>query len=324
MNVECTHLHLMLYACLDFVSGRITYSTKRYIKHNPQAMINGPNCLSPLRKIVFLFLFCIALFHHDIFIRAFVISTFPAPFPSSFSSITSISQTTGSSRINLAKDSSRLSDLSDFGATDFDELEKEVYASTQAKMDVQRLKNTLVQKESSSSTKDDPQKTAIMAAQWKISLAAASFVSTFFEVSTKSNLSITAIVFVTVFFVANQDPLEEEGAAGALARLLGRVTIQSVETSKPKLKAIARAAISTGNDDRKEVINLLQQRIEVLEDENTKLEQWKEQRTAADSLLSQYGVEELKAMARQNNLPVGGTKIQLLMLLLKNQILIPM
>ncbi|OEU16834.1 hypothetical protein FRACYDRAFT_239427 [Fragilariopsis cylindrus CCMP1102] len=120
------------------------------------------------------------------------------------------------------------------------------------------------------------------------------------------------------------DPLEEEGAAGALARLLGRVTIQSVETSKPKLKAIARAAISTGNDDRKEVINLLQQRIEVLEDENTKLKQWKEQRTAADSLLSQYGVEELKAMARQNNLPVGGTKIQLLMLLLKNQILIPM
>jgi hypothetical protein len=285
------------------------------IKHNPQAMINCSNCLSSLRKIVFLFLFRIALFHHDVFIRAFVINT---------SSTTSIIQTSMSTRVNFSKDPSRLSDLSDFGATNFDELEKEVYASTQYKMDVQRLKNTLVEKESSSSVKDDPQKTAIMAAQWKISLAAASFVSTFFEVSTKSNLSITALVFVTVFFVANQDPLEEEGAAGALARLLGRVTIQSVETSKPKLKAIARAAISTGDDDRKEVINLLQQRIEVLEDENTKLKQWKEQRTAADSLLSQYGVEELKAMARQNNLPVGGTKIQLLMLLLKNQILIPM
>jgi len=236
-----------------------------------------------------------------------VIHKYPTPFPSTFSYTTSIQQ----------------SDLTCIGATDFDELEKEVYASTQAKMDVQRLKDTLAEKESSS-TKDNPQVTAIMAAQWKISLAAASFVSTFYEVSTKSNLSITAVVFLTVFFIANQDPLEEKGFAGALARLLGRLTIESVETSKPKLKAMARAAISTDNDDREKVITLLQQRIEVLENDNTELKQWKEQRTAADSLLSQYGVEELKVMARQNHLPVGGTKIQLLMRLLENQILIPM
>jgi len=226
--------------------------------------------------------------------------------------------------MNFDKGSSKFSDLTCIGATDFDELEKEVYASTQAKMDVQRLKDTLVEKESSLLTKDDPQMTAIMAAQWKISLAAASFVSTFFEVSTKSNLSITAVVFLTVFFIANQDPLEEEGFAGALARLLGRLTIESVETTKPKLKAMARAVISTNDDDREKITTLLQQRIEVLENENTELKQWKEQRTAADTLLSQYGVEELKAMARQNHLPVGGTKIQLLMRLLENQILIPM
>jgi len=262
---------------------------------------------SMVYSLNFLFLFYIALFHHDVFTRAFVIHKSPTPFPSTFSYTTSIQQ----------------SDLTCIGATDFDELEKEVYASTQAKMDVQRLKDTLAEKESSS-TKDNPQMTAIMAAQWKISLAAASFVSTFYEVSTKSNLSITAVVFLTVFFIANQDPLEEKGFAGALARLLGRLTIESVETSKPKLKAMARAAISTDNDDREKVITLLQQRIEVLENDNTELKQWKEQRTAADSLLSQYGVEELKAMARQNHLPVGGTKIQLLMRLLENQILIPM
>lgn len=272
----------------------------------------------------FLFLFCIALFHHDVFTRAFVINTFPTPFPSTFSYTTSIQQSTMSSRMNFDKGSSKFSDLTCIGATDFDELEKEVYASTQAKMDVQRLKDTLVEKESSLLTKDDPQMTAIMAAQWKISLAAASFVSTFFEVSTKSNLSITAVVFLTVFFIANQDPLEEEGFAGALARLLGRLTIESVETTKPKLKAMARAVISTNDDDREKITTLLQQRIEVLENENTELKQWKEQRTAADTLLSQYGVEELKAMARQNHLPVGGTKIQLLMRLLENQILIPM
>jgi len=272
----------------------------------------------------FLFLFCIALFHHDVFTRAFVINKFPTPFPSTFSYTTSIQQSTMSSRMNFDKGSSKFSDLTCIGATDFDELEKEVYASTQAKMDVQRLKDTLVEKESSLLTKDDPQMTAIMAAQWKISLAAASFVSTFFEVSTKSNLSITAVVFLTVFFIANQDPLEEEGFAGALARLLGRLTIESVETTKPKLKAMARAVISTNDDDREKITILLQQRIEVLENENTELKQWKEQRTAADTLLSQYGVEELKAMARQNHLPVGGTKIQLLMRLLENQILIPM
>jgi len=190
-------------------------------------------------------------------------------------------------------------------------------------MDVQKVKNT-IKEQAPPSNNENPQRTAIMAAQWKISLAAASFVSTFFIIATHSSLPLTGIVFVAVFFVANQDPLEEDGAAGALARLLGRFTIESVETTKPKLKAMARAAISTEDDDREQIISLLQQRIEVLENENNELKKWKEQRTAADTLLSQYALDDLKAMARQNNLPVGGTKIQLLMRLLENRVLIPM
>lgn len=217
-----------------------------------------------------------------------------------------------------------MSDLSKFGASNFDELEDEVYASTRAKMDVQTLKKTITEQAAPSPSEQNPQKTAIMAAQWKISLAAASFVSTFFLIATHSSLPITGVVFAMVFFVANQDPLEEEGAAGALARLLGRFTIQSVETAKPKAKAMARAAFTTENADREKVIELLQQKIEVLEQENSELKQWKEQRSAADTLLSQYALDELKAMARANDLPVGGTKIQLLMRLLENRVLIPM
>jgi hypothetical protein len=217
---------------------------------------------------------------------------------------------------------SRLSDVSDFGASSFDELEQEVFASTRAKIDAQRVKKTITDRTPAKQV--DPQKVAIMAAQWKISLAAASFVSTFFLIATHSSLPVTGVVFAAVFFVANQDPFEEEGAAGALARLLGRFTIQSVETTKPKIKAMARAAISTEDDDRDKVVALMQQRIDVLERENDELKTWKEQRTAADTLLSQYGLDELKAMARANQLPVGGTKIQLLMRLLENRVLIPM
>ena len=86
----------------------------------------------------------------------------------------------------------------------------------------------------------------------------------------------------------------------------------------------ANCGVTTENEDRAKVVELLQQRIEVLEQENYALKKWKEQRSAADSLLSQYGLDELKAMARANNLPVGGTKIQLLMRLIENRVLIPM
>eukprot|EP00536_Pseudo-nitzschia_multiseries_P000920 jgi/Psemu1/250049/estExt_Genewise1Plus.C_110162 len=139
-----------------------------------------------------------------------------------------------------------------------------------------------------------------------------------------ANLGKPNFILKSIGSGPNQDPLEEEGAAGALARLLGRITIQSVETTKPKLKAMARAAITSEDESQEQVVRLLQQRIEVLENENAQLKRWKQQRNKADALLSQYALDDLKAMARANNLPVGGTKIQLLMRLLENRVLIPM
>jgi len=271
-------------------------------------------------NVLFVFLF-LTISHYEGFVRAYVIPRRSSNSLHSFSA--SVEKSAAPKLVSFARNS-KLSDLSDFGASDFDELEQEVFASTRAQMDMQRVRKSITEQATPTSKEADPQKTAIMAAQWKISLAAASFVSAFFLIATHSGLPITGLVFVAVFLVANQDPLEEEGAAGALARLLGRFTIQSVETTKPKLKAMARAAITTENDDREQVVGLLQQRIEVLEQENTELKNWKKQRSAADALLSQYALDELKAMARLNHLPVGGTKIQLLMRLLENRVLIPM
>lgn len=269
------------------------------------------------RNTVFVFLFLTTISYYESAVLAYL-----SPRRASISP-RSAEKKAPSKLVSFAKNS-RLSDLSNFGASDFDELEQEVFASTRAQMDVQRLKKTITDQSSSSPTKADPQKTAIMAAQWKISLAAASFASTFFSIATHAGLPVTGVVFAAVFFVANQDPLEEEGAAGALARLLGRFTIQSVETTKPKLKAMARAAITSETEDQKQIVSLLEQRIEVLEQENNQLKLWKKQRSSADTLLSQYGLDELKDMARANHLPVGGTKIQLLMRLLENRVLIPM
>lgn len=280
-------------------------------------------CVCPSRRnLIFIFL-SLTIICYEGAVRAYL-SPGPSSNPNQNNRSSSflLNRKSSSRLISRAKNS-KLSDLSDFGASNFDELEQEVYASTRAQLDVQTVKQSITDS-AAPSTNVDPQKTAIMAAQWKISLAAASFVSTFFLIATHSNLPITGLVFVAVFFVANQDPLEEEGFAGAFARLLGRFTIESVETTKPKLKAMARAAITSENDDREQVILLLQQRIDLLERENNELKKWKEQRLAADTLLSQYGLEELKSMARQNQLPVGGTKIQLLMRLIENRVLIPM
>lgn len=272
------------------------------------------------RNVLFAFLL-LTISLYEGAVRAYLIPRRSTNSPHSF--CTSIGNIPASKRALFAKNS-KISDASNYGASNFDELEQEVFATTRAQIDVQRVKKTITEQAAPTPRGADPQKIAIMAAQWKIALAAASFVSTFFLIATHSSLPVTGVVFLAVFFVANQDPLEEEGAAGALARLLGRFTIQSVETTKPKLKAMARAAISTETDDRDQILTLLQQRIEVLEQENTELKNWKAQRLAADALLSQYGLEELKGMARMNQLPVGGTKIQLLMRLLENRVLIPM
>jgi hypothetical protein len=123
---------------------------------------------------------------------------------------------------------------------------------------------------------------------------------------------LAAIAFVGTFWIAYQDPLEEDGMAGALARVLGRWTIQSVDKTTSKIRAVARAAFTS----QEEIIQL-QSQVQRLEQQNAELALWKQRNLAVDDNLGNYTLEELKEKARQNNLAVGGNKHQVMMRLLE-------
>jgi hypothetical protein len=80
-----------------------------------------------------------------------------------------------------------------------------------------------------------------------------------------------------------------------------------VQASQPKIKALARAVV-TGEE---EIVGL-RQRVQELEDETTSLRLWKERRIKVDAALPRFTVNELKEIARENDLAVGGTKSELL------------
>lgn len=193
-------------------------------------------------------------------------------------------------------------------------LEKEVVASTKADLDLKRVTQAL---EVNTSSSEGPEQLAMLAAPWKVSLAAAISVSAFVFAATNSYI-VALPVLVGVFLLGNGDPLKEEtGAFGALTRLVGRVTIKSVESSKPKLRAMARAAITS-----EEEISMLKQQIALLQEESAKLSLWKQRRIAVDSSSAKYSLKDLKQLASQNSLPVGGNKSELMMRLVEAEVLV--
>jgi len=151
---------------------------------------------------------------------------------------------------------------------------------------------------------------------WQVSFAAATVSSVLVFTLFFHNVYMAVFVFGVVFLVASQDPVNDESLLGAVARLLGRQTIQSYEASLPKLKALARAVV-TGEEE----ILQLQHKLAYLEQENAQLQQWKQIRLTAESTLSNYTVDELKQTARGHNLLVGGTKLQLLIRLLETNVI---
>jgi len=199
-------------------------------------------------------------------------------------------------------------------ADDFDivAIEKEVEASTRADLDFKRVAQAL---DTRTPPSEDPGRVALLAEPWKISVAAATAISTLVFVTT-NNYIVALVSLFAVFFVANGDPTDEEGAFGSFARLLGRLTINSVESSKPKLRALARAAVT----DEEEIVDL-QRQVKELKEENEVLALWKLRRIAVDESLSRYTLSELKEKARQNNISVGGNKSQLLMRLVEAEVI---
>ena len=122
---------------------------------------------------------------------------------------------------------------------------------------------------------------------------------------------LTSIVCVAVFVAANT-----ETVSGALARILGRTTLQVSQSYTPKLKALARAVV-TGEEE----IQMLRLQIRQLQAENDELKLYKQQRERVDQYLNRFSVSELGDLARSNGLPVSGTKNELLLRLIQYGVL---
>lgn len=181
-------------------------------------------------------------------------------------------------------------------------LERDVLESTRARLDVRRVNEVFLEEEYPESVRLD---------QWKVALAAGT-VAFLGANAMVNSFTVSSVICVAVFIVANGDPMEEDSVAGALARVVGRFTLQSVEASRPKVRAIARAAVR-GEDE----VAYLRAQIADLEEENNDLWVWKQQREAVDANLSDFNAEELKQLARDNRITIGGTKSQLLMRLVE-------
>eukprot|EP00977_Amphora_coffeiformis_P019768 scaffold7435_cov129-Amphora_coffeaeformis.AAC.2 len=73
------------------------------------------------------------------------------------------------------------------------------------------------------------------------------------------------------------------------------------------MQALARAVV-TGQDEVRE----LKRELEALQMQTKELSEWKVRRLFVEENLNKFTVEDLKQRARDNQLPVGGTKMQLL------------
>jgi hypothetical protein len=199
---------------------------------------------------------------------------------------------------------------------DIASLEREVLASVQAQLDRKRVVEAFLEDKPSSSLGplNDPLSKQSQSS-WQIPAAAAVVTSTVSFVLLH-NIYVTALVLASVFIAASGDPVEEDSLVGALARILGRFTLQSVEASQPKVRAVARAVV-TGEQE----ILQLQQRLKQLEKENEQLRLWKVRRMRVDEALPNYSIDQLKDKARDNGISVGGTKSQLLLRLVETGIL---
>eukprot|EP00591_Stephanopyxis_turris_P001539 CAMPEP_0195511056 /NCGR_PEP_ID=MMETSP0794_2-20130614/3512_1 /TAXON_ID=515487 /ORGANISM="Stephanopyxis turris, Strain CCMP 815" /LENGTH=200 /DNA_ID=CAMNT_0040638599 /DNA_START=338 /DNA_END=940 /DNA_ORIENTATION=+ len=194
-------------------------------------------------------------------------------------------------------------------------MEKDVMASTQSKLDWKRvdtlLESTVDDKNSNTATSVTSGSLPPSFSSWSVSLASASTLAIVSYLISHS-IVISGMSFVVFGVIANGDPFEEEGPAGAIARIIGRTTLKSVETATPVVRSVARAAVK-GDAELAE----LHLKIQDLEQENRELKQWIERRKVVDDALPKYNLTELKNLAREKGVSVGGTKAQLMLRLVE-------
>ena len=197
------------------------------------------------------------------------------------------------------------------------DIEKRVKASAEAQVDrdliVRALEAANLPAGDSSDLLLPGEQTKSVASSWQIALSASAVLSTASWFVLPS-LYTTVGVAVLVFALALR--ADDNSVTGAVARTVGRATIESMEASQPKVRALARAVV-TGEEE----IVALKAQVKQLQEETAALQRWKDQRNFVDENLSQYSLDELKEKARGNGLMVGGTKAQLMMRLLEAGVL---
>jgi hypothetical protein len=149
---------------------------------------------------------------------------------------------------------------------------------------------------------------------WKVAVASGTVMGLGCDYVTHS-ISLSLITFATVVWVALKDPLDDaDGLVGPLARIVGRTTLDSYQKVKPKLKALARAAIQ--NED---VIIKLSSEVKELRQQNQELRLYQQRREWIDTHQSQFSLDDLKGLAQQVRLSSYSTlsKQQLMMRLLE-------
>ena len=160
-----------------------------------------------------------------------------------------------------------------------------------------------------------------LATPYQISIAGALVCGTIIDL-VLHNTILALLVSISVFLTAFLE--DHSNLTGALVRMLGRTTIRSVQASEPKIKAIARVVI-TGQEDIQSLqhtIQLLQYDNERLQQENQQLQQWKATHIYIhQTLLPQYTLPQLKDLAQSHQLPVSGTKLELMERLLEAKVI---
>eukprot|EP00558_Chaetoceros_sp_UNC1202_P009709 CAMPEP_0197247130 /NCGR_PEP_ID=MMETSP1429-20130617/26122_1 /TAXON_ID=49237 /ORGANISM="Chaetoceros sp., Strain UNC1202" /LENGTH=260 /DNA_ID=CAMNT_0042707963 /DNA_START=30 /DNA_END=812 /DNA_ORIENTATION=+ len=208
------------------------------------------------------------------------------------------------------------------------QLEKEVRASTQAKLDLNRVKDAFTTDgdvyethaeadvEFVNMSFDDvsDSKTTVAPTQFSVALASGSAFGLLSFIALHMPM-LSFIIFGLTTYVASRDPIRDEEFAmgditGPVSRIVGRKALDYIEEAKPKVRAVVRAVVASGSYD---VLNARNQK---LEEENEEMKLWMERRKAIDGQAKYYTLDALKDIARESDLKVSGTKIELMMRLI--------
>jgi len=197
------------------------------------------------------------------------------------------------------------------------QLEKKVEVSARERMDLQALATVPSEYED-----DDMGFFEEISNPLKVGIAAGglSFLASYYVLH---SFVFAGGCFLAAVLFATWDPMEEQSAAGAFTRVLGRGVIRASTKASPRISAVASAAVKGNQEviELKERIAELETELAIQEEENVELRRILEMRRSIDRNLSRYSLEELKRLALRNTVPSSGTKSQLLMRLVKKGVI---